>query len=75
PLADASATHASSLPLPTGLAPELNQLLQTLSDEAIGLDTLAQQTNQDTSRLLSNLMQLELQGLIVQLPGMQYRRA
>lgn len=75
PLADASATHASSLPLPTDLAPELNQLLQTLSDEAIGLDTLAQQTNQDTSRLLSNLMQLELQGLIVQLPGMQYRRA
>jgi DNA processing protein len=56
------------------LEPQLNQIWQALSLEPITLDNLVQQTQLDTGTLLSSLMQLELMGLITQLPGMQYQR-
>lgn len=56
------------------LSPETAIILQVLSEDDLDLDHLVQKTGQDTSQVLSNLMQLELQGQVVQLPGMRYRR-
>ena len=56
------------------LTPELTAILEALSAEPTGLDALAQKTGQATGPLLSSLMQLELEGYVTQLPGMQYQR-
>jgi len=47
--------------------------LQTIEADYDSLDAIAAQTNLDTSILLSSLSQLELMGLISQLPGMRYQ--
>ncbi len=54
------------------LEPELAQIVQVMSSEPISLDAIAQQTNLDTGTLLASLSQLELMGLVSQLPGMLY---
>ena len=40
--------------------------------ESVSLDAIAEKTGLDTSKLLASLSQLELMGLISQLPGMRY---
>ena len=74
PTAPTTAEGAVALPDVAQLSPELVAVLQALADEPMGLDALAQQTDLATSQLLSSLMQLELQGYVAQLPGMQYQR-
>ncbi len=54
------------------LEPELAQIVQVMSSEPSSLDAIAQQTNLDTGTLLASLSQLELMGLVSQLPGMLY---
>ncbi len=56
------------------LEPELAQVLQALASEPIHFDVIVQQTQMSTSSVLSALLQLELQELVSQLPGMRYRR-
>jgi DNA processing protein len=56
------------------LTPELECILQIVNEGAIALDTIVYKTGWDTSRVLVTLSQLELMGLISQLPGMRYCR-
>lgn len=56
------------------LEPELAQVLQVLASEPIHFDVIVQQAGMSTSSVSSALLQLELQGLVSQLPGMRYRR-
>ena len=52
----------------------LQQLLHRVPDTPTSLDHLVEATQLDTSALLSGLLQLELAGVITQLPGGQYQR-
>ncbi len=58
---------------PPDLEPELALILQTIEADYDSLDAIASQTNLDTGSLLASLSQLELMGLITQLPGMRYQ--
>ncbi len=60
-------------PLPD-LPAELDSILQAIDHKAIALDTIVQKTGLDTSHILASLSQLELMGLVSQLPGMRYCR-
>ena len=66
--------------LPLDLAPELAHLLQILTDlpdesGSVQFDRLVQAANQPASVVSSSLLQLELTGLVTQLPGMRYQRS
>lgn len=52
----------------------LKQLLAKVPDVPTSLDKLVEATQLDTSVLLSGLLQLELAGVVTQLPGGQYQR-
>lgn len=56
------------------LEPELAQVLQALPSEPISFDVIVQQTGLAAGSVSSALLQLELIGLVSQLPGMRYRR-
>lgn len=56
------------------LEPELAGVFQVLASEPMSLDTIVQQTGLNTGSVSSALLQLELMGLVSQLPGLQYRR-
>jgi DNA processing protein len=59
---------------PSNLDPLLLQVLQAITLEPIKVDHLAQQVPIPPGNLLSALVQLELLGLVAQLPGALYRR-
>jgi DNA processing protein len=59
---------------PPVLNPELQQVLQAISWEPVNLDGIVQEAGLTTGMVLSALSQLELMGLISQLPGMRYQR-
>ncbi len=67
--------------LPPDLPPEQKSLLTALSElhqpgtEGVALDQLVYHTGLPTGTLSAELLQLELEGLVIQLPGMMYRRA
>ncbi|NEO97879.1 MAG: DNA-protecting protein DprA [Symploca sp. SIO2E9] len=56
------------------LEPELAQVLQVLTFEPVLFDVIVQQVDLSTGQVSSALLQLELLGLVSQLPGMRYRR-
>ena len=56
------------------LEPSLNQVLQMIPQEPIALDKIVETLSLDTGMVLSALVQLELLGLVTQLPGMHYQR-
>jgi DNA processing protein len=66
-------TPAQPATLPQ-LEPELAQVLQALPPEPIPFDLIMQQVGLTASSVSSALLQLELLGLVSQLPGMRYRR-
>jgi DNA processing protein len=51
------------------LAPEEMALYKTLSPYPEHIDTLVRKTNIDAGKLLSLLLQLELKGMVRQMPG------
>ena len=55
------------------LEPQLALIIQAINDDNSSLDAIAQKTALDTGTLLASLSQLELMGLISQLPGMRYQ--
>jgi DNA processing protein len=61
-------------PEPANLAPALKQVLHTIGLEPIAFDLIVQKADLATSEVLSALVQLELMGLVSQLPGMRYQR-
>jgi DNA processing protein len=60
-------------PLPE-LEPELNSIFELINSEPVSLDFIVEKTTINTGQILAYLSQLELMGLVSQLPGMQYRR-
>jgi DNA processing protein len=59
---------------PVELEPELKQVFQRVPLEPIAVDTIVQQAGLETGTVLSALAQLEMMGLVSQLPGMRYQR-
>ncbi|MEM6253383.1 MAG: DNA-processing protein DprA [Cyanobacteria bacterium P01_D01_bin.156] len=66
--------ESSAIVEPSALEETSQQIFQMVSHKPIGLDKLQQTTQLDTSVLLSGLLQLELAGMIIQLPGGTYQR-
>jgi len=56
------------------LTADLQTILNTVPAVGVTVDTIVHQTNLPTGNVLSALAQLELMGLVEQLPGMQYQR-
>lgn len=56
------------------LAPELCRVLDALAQEFMSFDLIVQQTGMTAGSVSSALLQLELMGLVSQLPGMRYQR-
>ncbi|MBW4654369.1 MAG: DNA-processing protein DprA [Kaiparowitsia implicata GSE-PSE-MK54-09C] len=65
-----SASPPPSLDLP----PDLDCVFQAVALEPTPLDPIVQRANVSTNEVLSALVQLELMGLVTQLPGMRYQR-
>lgn len=82
-LSDFSLPIQTQLPLelPLDLPPELQQVLQAIADlsdsslESIAFDRIVQQSALPTGSVSSALLQLELSGLVTELPGMRYQRS
>jgi DNA processing protein len=66
-------SHQESLNLPN-LSTELQQVMDALTAEPLPFDFIVQQTGMAAGLVSSALLQLELMGLISQLPGMRYQR-
>jgi DNA processing protein len=56
------------------LDPELDQVFRAVPLEPLAVDLIVQKSGLATSAVLSALAQLELLGLVSQLPGMRYQR-
>ncbi|MGI8503638.1 MAG: DNA-processing protein DprA [Hassallia sp.] len=68
-----------ALPIPLqlpllNLSAELQQVMEAISSESLPFDFIIQQTGMNAGSVSSALLQLELMGLISQLPGMRYQR-
>ncbi|AFY85585.1 DNA-processing protein DprA [Chroococcidiopsis thermalis] len=73
PQIDSVPAAFEQLSLPN-LEPELQQVLTTIASELMSFDAIVQQTGYATGIVASALLQLELLGLVSQLPGMRYQR-
>lgn len=62
------------LPPPADLAPDLAQVLAVLNFEPLSLDSIVRETQLSMAIVSSALLQLELLGLVSQVPGMRYQR-
>lgn len=56
------------------LAPELKQVFLAIPSEPTSLDFIVQQTGMSAGEVSGRLLQLELLGLVSQLPGMRYQK-
>jgi len=65
---------APSPPVPD-LPSELKQVLGAIASEATPFDVVVQQAGLATGTVSSALLELELRGLVSQLPGMRYQRS
>ncbi|MEL7067476.1 MAG: DNA-processing protein DprA [Cyanobacteria bacterium J06581_3] len=74
---EVAATNAAIAPATDApeLTPQLRQVLNAVSVEPVLLDNVVADSNLETGDVLAALVQLEISGLVVQLPGMQYQRA
>ncbi|MFM6751004.1 MAG: DNA-processing protein DprA [Dolichospermum sp.] len=62
-----------SLPIPN-LAPELQQIINILATDVLSFDLIIQKTGMNAAIVSSSLLQLELMGLVTQLPGMRNQK-
>lgn len=56
------------------LSPELQQVFDAISFDSISFDSIVQKTKITPGLISGALLELELMGLVSQLPGMQYKR-
>ena len=56
------------------LQPELAEVLRVITSSSIPLDLIVQETQLHSTTVAERLLQLELLGLVSQLPGMRYQR-
>lgn len=68
-----SSASIDPTPMPD-LSPMLNQVLTAVPLEPTVLDHIVQLAQIETGQVLAALLQLEILGLVTQLPGMQYQR-
>ncbi len=61
--------------LPPELPPELQRVINTITSESLPFDLIVQKSQVSTGEVSAALLQLELMGLITQLPGMRYQRS
>jgi DNA processing protein len=73
PLFSQQVTSENRQPLPK-LEPQFHKILEAIASEPTALDLIVQQTGFSAAEVLSSLLQLELMGLVSQLPGMRYQR-
>ncbi len=59
---------------PLQLEPQLATVFNAIAAEPTSFDLIAEQVELDTATVSSTLLQLELLGLVSQLPGMRYQR-
>lgn len=69
-----TSSNSELLPLPAELSVEALKVLQAVHLEPTAVDQIVQQTGLATGAILGCLSELELLGLISQLPGMRYQR-
>lgn len=67
-------TEAVAAPAPP-LTGSQKVIFEQLSSEPMSLDTLAQATQLDINTITSELLMMELEGWVIQLPGMRYQRS
>jgi DNA processing protein len=70
-------SNANSLAPQTApdLSPELQQIWAVISNEPLSFDAIVMASNLPASNVSSGLLELELSGLVTQLPGMRYQKA
>ncbi|ACB52372.1 DNA processing protein [Crocosphaera subtropica ATCC 51142] len=56
------------------LDPELLKIFQVISTEGTSFDVIVEKAGLPTAQVSGGLLQLELEGLIMQLPGMRYQK-
>ncbi len=66
--------HTSTVKIPADLAPDLAQVLRAITSESMPFDLIVEKANSASSDVSSALLQLELLGLVTQLPGMRYQK-
>jgi len=66
-----SATPTAPLP---DLPPEVKQVYEAIASEPTTIDAIVQQAGLAVGTVSAALLQLELLGLVSQLPGMRYER-
>ncbi|WP_017654321.1 DNA-processing protein DprA [Fortiea contorta] len=62
-------------PILPNLSPQLQQVIDAIAQHPVSFDLIVQQTGMEIGTVSSALLQLELMGLISQLPGMQYQKS
>jgi DNA processing protein len=69
-------TQQLNLPInQPSLAPELQHVIDAINSDILPFDLIVQKTGMQTGAVSSILLQLELMGLVVQLPGMRYQKS
>ncbi|MBB5436841.1 DNA processing protein [Pedobacter sp. AK017] len=68
-----SEKSSSQLQLPVGLSDEEQKIVNILTATPIGIDEIGQQLNFSQSKLAMHLLSLEMQGILVALPGKFYK--
>ncbi|MBG0741963.1 DNA-protecting protein DprA [Cylindrospermopsis raciborskii LB2897] len=61
-------------PLPANLEPELQQVMNILTVDALPFDLIVEKAKMESGLVSGCLLQLELMGLVSQLPGMRYQK-
>lgn len=74
PQLDAASPPQSTKQLTQPMEPQLQQVLEAIALESMPFDLIVQQTGYSAGAVSSALLQLELMGLVSQLPGMRYQR-
>ncbi|MDH6060992.1 DNA-processing protein DprA [Chrysosporum bergii ANA360D] len=70
-------TNPTPIPPPTKLpqlSPEQQQIIDAINSDILSFDVIVQKTGINTSLLSGALLELELMGLVSQLPGMRYQK-
>lgn len=72
PQLDSVVNPAPELP---NLPAQLQQIMNAINNESLPLDLVIQKTGMGAADVSSGLLELELMGLVSQLPGMRYQRS
>lgn len=75
PQLDAVPTSPTPAQLMPTLSPQMQQIIDAIACDTLSFDAIVHKTGSPASSVSSVLLQLELMGLISQLPGMRYQKS